>query len=427
MSWDLNLCMKPSETPIVPFFYYVSPQPDQLPSPSLPIEPCDGFFTLPLEIHQMVFELCDPPTLFPLMHTCSYTRRQCSNLFWRSLRNVCFQLEPMDSVWDGQFCLLYHCPSFASHVTQIDISLNLDQMSSTKDVRQGFWDRIRELFPSVSKVVLTCPNHIPNLLAGDIVTLHAAMALVFNLAPPGITPLITLEELDTTVLWSIDSQGDWHAAEDPWTPLRVLLPPKKLPPGILSDFIRAWQITSLIFWGQLGLRWLRRETYARFPTNGQIMCPAYNCDHTFRDRQSWRRHIFRSLHDPVRLWHREYPLSCAWDTPAEVKTILDARQQRIDRMSKEARALTAGLRHRAGRVETTQHKTFKRELRDQMILYGYLIPGMELKHSTLWNEADELFYADHYDHEQWEENNIDPDDFNEEDYFEEHFDEKDFL
>lgn len=66
---------------LVPFHYFVKPEPQLTSPPSrLPFP----FLRLPIDLQLIIYEHCDAPTLFQLMRTCSCTRHAATKLFWKN-------------------------------------------------------------------------------------------------------------------------------------------------------------------------------------------------------------------------------------------------------------------------------------------------------------------------------------------------------
>lgn len=148
---DLKLWMYRDLLPFTPFYYFVAPEPLPFEGPKL----FHRFMDLPLEIHRMIFQPCDTPTLFHLMHTSSYTRRECSELFWEPEPNTWYLPDDTHLLFaDGNF-RIYHCLEFASHVTQVEINFEHVGLNWPTFNGQAFWDNLQSLFPSVWNVVLS--------------------------------------------------------------------------------------------------------------------------------------------------------------------------------------------------------------------------------------------------------------------------------
>lgn len=407
MDWDLSWCMFEWGSPIIPFFRFVRSKPDLSPSPSS-VQPsrCYQFFALPLEIQRLIFGFCDPPTLFGLMHSSPYFRRECLPLFWEAVRKSWFHLEGIGSDWNGEIEPIFHCPEFASQVTQVEIKICTMYGRPELDERR-FWDKVQEHFPSVNKVVLTTTCH---KLDRDLGTLDNKMTTLMKAAPSHITPFIAARESINYMLWRIDDQGSWHLTEDHWTPVRVVAPPKKLPPGLLNDFVRSWRIAGLRAWEEIAHQWLREETYSRCPKHG-LRLPAFRADR-FQARQPWVRYVQASSHATA----SHLSLPDFWDIQPEVKGLVYLRRKRMDQLRTEAKRLIERLRARAGPIQSARFEEFKGELRDQMVYHGYLKPDMRVESSMAWGITGGL---DEADYEEWEdENNRDLDDFNKEEMVE---------
>jgi hypothetical protein len=110
---------------------------------------------LPLEIHRKIFRVCDTPTLFHLIHTSSYTRQECLQLFWKFRDdNTWYRPENSTKIFFKQHPIVYDCPEFASHITQVEITLSFVSF----DRKQKFWRKFQNIFPSAPRVVLYDPS-----------------------------------------------------------------------------------------------------------------------------------------------------------------------------------------------------------------------------------------------------------------------------
>ncbi|KAK1142650.1 hypothetical protein N8T08_007454 [Aspergillus melleus] len=112
-------------------------------------------------------------------------RQECSKLFWDSMPDVWYQIEPMDSVLDGKLKPLFYSLLFTSCVTQVEIEVNVLQTIWTPYNGKQFWEKIEELFPSVKSVVLTCsePSDLLFDTDWDAPARSAAMTMVVGCAP----------------------------------------------------------------------------------------------------------------------------------------------------------------------------------------------------------------------------------------------------
>jgi hypothetical protein len=115
------------------------------------------------------------------MHTSSYIRDECLDMFWEPDHDTWYRPENVDNLFDDEYFPIYHCPTFASRITQVEIGFYLQQPYQMPHSEPAFWDKLQELFPSVQNVVLSgngaglLPPPYPSLIA-DLVTL----------APPNI-------------------------------------------------------------------------------------------------------------------------------------------------------------------------------------------------------------------------------------------------
>ncbi|KAH8433736.1 uncharacterized protein LDX57_011370 [Aspergillus melleus] len=288
-------------------------------------------------------------------------RQECSKLFWDSMPNVWYQIEPMDSVWDGKMKPLFYCPLFASRVTQVEIDVKISEAIWTPYNGKEFWERIEELFPSVKSVVLTCRDLSDLLFDTDWNTPHhsAAMRMV-----------------------------------DPYA---SYAPSQQVAHGVLADLISSWQISWLISREQIELHWLMWETEKHFLENGALICPHLDCERWFRDGETWLVHVSKYCFGRVSLGQHRLP----WrrNTAAEVKAMLDDRQHRINQMNKEFGTLMKALQLQPSILAKGRGRNWSiwDYLEDATIAQGYSLQEMELESSELWFWAFKVFCTDGFD------------------------------
>lgn len=407
---DLQLCMEMDSTPLTPFSYFVAPE--LFASPKR----FTRFMDLPPEIHRIIFHSCDTPTLFHLMHTSSYTRSECSNLFWQSGDNIWYYPRHCWHIFHFKASPIYHCHDFASQITHVEIPLPAVDHQLIVIRGREFWDRLQELFPSARNVVLTSNMGDPRDHAHDPsrFTSWFTSELV-EFAPSNITPFLAFrfprEDGEDEVgichrLWQVKSHS-WDLIEDMWTPMRVTLPPKKVTPGLLNDFLKIDRLRGIMWHEMRAISWLRLETYARYSDNSGIECPVPECKSLkFYELGEFNEHILSQC--PWGPWFtRDQDLVlCHRNTPIERKAIIDTKQRRVDKLVSIINELKNGLRDQYRRPGEAKLQ-FEEALTAQMKEHGYLAPDEPLCNAYLWSRRDEdLFEFD--DSEYPDAEDIDP-------------------
>lgn len=395
---DLQLCMEWGSLPLTPFSHFVAPElflsPKRFPR----------FMDLPPEIHRIIFQSCNTPTLFHLMHTSSYIRSECLALFWESGHNVWYQPYHAYQIFTHKVSPVYHCHTFASRITHVEIPLYLADYHQMAIRGREFWDRLQELFPSARNVVLSSIEPRRRPLASEDDSQYLFVSELVELAPPSITPFVAINsprEYDEDEhglcyrLWRVKAYS-WNLVEDTWRPMRVLLPPKKVPHGLLNDFLTSDRLFGISWRERKAINWLKLETYARFSDSSGIECPDPKCKPLkFHTLKEFKKHISDKCH--VSPWYtRDGDLVlCHPNTPVDVRAVLDTKQRRVDKMVLMRNALNDGLRDQYRRPGDAKLQ-FEESLTAQMKEHGYLAPDESLGNAYLWCcRDDELFEFDH--------------------------------
>lgn len=245
--------------------------------------------------------------------------------------------------------MVYDCPEFASRVTQVEITLTFafprDNFAGF-DKKREFWRRVQDIFPSAQKVVLCDPRFDEVMfplsrveyLGGEYQRERRNMAELVALAPPNITVMVaTFNEIDSSSrsrclrsrLWSVDA-SNWSLVKDLWTPMRVVLPPKKIRPGQLNSFLASERLGSVALRELYGANWLKWESYVRYADASGIECPHPDCDDRFPNTAEWEWHLHSEFHKGnIRNHINARMLTYHRNTPAEVKAVIDEKQRRF--------------------------------------------------------------------------------------------------
>jgi hypothetical protein len=207
--------------------------------------------------------------------------------------------------------------------------------------------------------------------------------------------------------------------------MRVVFPPKKVPRGLLNDFLTSEWLNAITWREMRAISWLKLETYARYSDSSGIECPDPECKSLkFHKLKEFRKHILEECRgspwftrdvnlvlgitppdDLKDIRDRDLVL-CHRNTPVERKAIIDTKQRRVEKLVSIRNALNDGLRDQYRRPgEAKLH--FEEALTAQMKEHGYLAPDEPLWNAYLWSERDEdLFEFD--DSEYPDAKDIDP-------------------
>lgn len=408
MSWDLNLCMQYWDRVLVPFHYFVRPKPQLTARATSQRFP---FFRLPIDVQLIVYELCDAPTLFQLMRTCSRTRCSATKLFWdnafRGYWYHCRDYHLFEYCPSG-YTFLGHCPGFAHRITSVEIQLTRlefhfreddqgrqdQEPANTATKAKDFWIKVEKIFPSVERVVLTgCePQETSQPPSGELHEDYAIIETVVQCAPTHIEVLIAFVAFPNlekdgpprNTLWRAGNRAQaWEVLEPDWKPTRVLLPDRRWTVSPLGDFLRFNRMYDEVIFEMRGLVWLMVESYARYAVQDIIRCPRLDCSATYTERGSWKRHLSESGHGRFDIRRQSdedlmAQLFCYKHTPDIERLAIEARQRRMDVLILEAAKVQRRVGHGWGPPGSEQRKLFEEEFRAQMreeSLYAPVEPG----------------------------------------------------
>ncbi|KAL2787211.1 hypothetical protein BJX66DRAFT_311461 [Aspergillus keveii] len=313
-NWDLDLCLDIAGIPVIPFRFFVSPKPSHARSDPVSFP---RFCHLPLEIQTEIVSLCDLPTLFQLIHTSSHIRAVSLKPFQKCLKELWYYNEVTHT---GHYYAaeligrVLHCPEFARHITQIEISFRLSSwnllaislLGKVSDKARKYWKKIQDLYPSVTKVVFS--GMMENILSGGDPPSAANRAphscydlleIVVREAPAHITPLIALADRSGNPyqLWQCTNSPEssakvtWVLLQPSWAPKRTIIPARKLSPGLIQDVVR--RDRKHWFWNLelKGLMHLAVQSYRRYAPEASLECAHPGCDAKFTSWGSWDDHI----------------------------------------------------------------------------------------------------------------------------------------
>ena len=387
MAWDMDLCMGLFEQVLVPFYYFVKPEPQPQTRPF-------RFLDLPVDLQLLVYDHCDAPTLFHLMRTCSRSRGPASKLFWSSKDHwYHFHRYGMFDFRNGDHIILDHDLEFAHHIKRVEFGIDRlewrfcdDDKGTIVAKAQDFWTKVGKVFPAVEDVVLVGYSlREPSM--------YSAIGKAVQFAPSHITVLMALETVGPLgqrrqhyTLYSVpeDLDAKWKVVDEDWTPTRVLLPPRKFPVSPLGDLMTFTRRDSALVLETRGLDWLRLESYVRYAVDGKIHCPRLDCGATFTNRDEWEQH----LGDTLNGWHGRFEYNGRKSnrgtmyeflpykhTPEVERATMEARQQRIDQGHNESRKLQRRVGYGWGPPGSEQRRLFEEQFVAQLKEENLWAPG----------------------------------------------------
>ena len=397
---DLKLCMDWTLLPLTPFYYFVAPEPFPFRGPKL----FHRFMHLPLELHRMIFQYCDTPTLFHLMHTSSYIRRECLDLFWEPEHNTWYRPKFAEEMFRCENHEGFHCPEFSSRVTQVEIGLGDIDLGPEPEDKRTFWVKLQRLFPSTRRVVLTCEDERRSALITP--EYYSSISNLVALAPSNITPFIAFDSCKDGdppcfTLWGVGAEDRWRVFENPWTPMRVIIPPRKFPPGLLNDVLFMDRNREAYYCEERAIDWLIWETHARYADYNGIDCPDSECHANFRTLEGFKAHFRHILHHGS---YSQYPdirnvTTCHRNTPAEVRAALDTKKRRSYEMRLITDALKYGLSKQYHKHGAPGKRQFEETLASQLKENGLFVsPDGSLYNSIVWDLMEDYFIPGPYDY-----------------------------
>jgi hypothetical protein len=331
--------------PAIPFGAYIHPENDE--NAASIADSCSfKFLALPFDIQVGVYQACDPPTLFQLMHTSRATRWEAQRVFFAHQTPWYY----MDGTWliveTGQPGTQPHCPEFANRIQQIELEfwqlgsllfkegqhpppmlqfLNCKsdalmhkwKLTSGKQIEE-LWEAIKKNFPALKRVVIT--ENVPSLNSGTSIMdkeLQSAANVYLELmaaCPNGIEPFLGVTRFGShegngyrdLFAYGRDNGGEWSMAESPWVRDRIALPHKPFR-GIAGRCQQIkWAIEKLDHRFR-GIRELRLQTYEWYHFDGPEVipfdCPRKKngvvCYARFTAKSNWTKHAKELGHDQI--------------------------------------------------------------------------------------------------------------------------------
>lgn len=404
---DLKLGFGEDGLPITHFNRFVYPQP--WPNGSLP-ESFHRFMDLPLEIHVLVLRHCDTPSLFHLLHTCSYLRRESLKLFWDPEENLWYQSERGLETFMKPFFPIYDCPDFTFRITQIEIPISWFSWAipMTNNYRE-FWTKLQEEYPLVRNVILSGPP-VGSKEMPPRADEYSATSELVKLAPSNLNVFVALLPRSNTSpmqcslsntglmhcsLWRVGTEPHWRLVKEIWNPMRVYLPFRKVSPGMLRDLLSVERYEIAEGHERGGTTWLSMQTYACYSDNpSEIDCPDTECHSKFPNLDQWMKHIIE-YHDGF-----EHPdgysiIKCHLNTPPKTRAVLRIRQSRADQSAALSKGIIANIRARFVEDDKFQDDKFNPIVVPQMKEYGFLQPdARSVSESEFWRRYHPIYVPD---------------------------------
>jgi hypothetical protein len=348
-------------------------------------------------------------------------------MFWEPDHDTWYRPEHADKLFYHECFPIYHCPTFASRITQVEIQCYFQQLAMPHR-GQAFWDKLQKLFPSVQNVVLS--GDVAGLLPPPCPTLISDLMM---LAPPNINAFAAFQYggFDAALryrLWKVEAGACGSIIKDPWTPMRVMLPPKKVPISLLNDFLLIERVAVASNRERRGRDWLILETYARYSDASGIDCPEPGCNAKFPTLEDLKLHVWDGPHEGLRNSYGFSMMKYHRNTPVEVKAILDTKQRRVEEMYFVATMLREELREQYHSRGESGKRQFEKALTGQMKEHGYLAHEKSLDDLELWHDLAGLFeydtddYPEYPDEKDFERDHPEEEDLDHEYAGEEYFD-----
>ncbi|KAL2865258.1 uncharacterized protein BJX67DRAFT_359084 [Aspergillus lucknowensis] len=211
-----------------------------------------------------------------------------------------------------------------------------------------------------------------------------------GLAPAGITPLLAWANEDDPhpcELWRMDGEKQWVLVRKAWMPWRATLPQRTwTPDGGLGDFLTWRKVSFFARIEDAGLEELRRGIHTWYTRRAkrddtQIDSAEPRGDievHT--DSDSAFDGLWMGFQTVSPWYHRN---TYHVDTPADVRAILDMRQERVDRLRASAGLLEGRLSEAAREDRRAFEELFFAQMEEQKCV----APGTSPEHSWFWTHV----------------------------------------
>jgi hypothetical protein len=416
MSMNVD-CSRDWSREYVPFKYFV--RPTQLPT-SEPSSAFTCFPKLPVELQLQIYNACDGPTLFNLMHASSNARKEASKRFWADNTTWYSIRSDSELTHDRRNTIVFHCPEFGNYITQVvidlirieltftedDGSLTEHPFSTTRAKARFFWNRVQKIFPFVTTVVLNglVPNEgFPLVIDPTRKDVTPTIARVVQEAPSHIRVLIALQlhfqVTETSYnLYEIvpGNKPSWKLIEKCWAPRRILLPERRFTNYPGGAFLNLISSSAALLLEKRGLWQLRIDSYLKYSSLGSTLpCLDVGCEASFTDRSEWEEHLRNNQHHHYHFGTRARgPFEFHENTPSDIKAALMARCERVDARTRELEALSERLKRDWGDEsdESSRRKRRSFEKAYQAQLRDYFVDSEE---QTVDGQDDEWIYAPH--------------------------------
>ncbi|KAJ8116081.1 hypothetical protein OPT61_g2412 [Boeremia exigua] len=386
----------------VPFSRYVYQNDSTLSATSFQL-----FESLPVELQQRVFQLCDPATIFQLMHTSHHTRTEAKKLLF---------LDPeawyhVDAHWllrGGHPAHTKHDLEFLACVEQLNVDFGwmYEEIWMTEEVSrewsgteeeavamafgamderiQDFWHTVRYRLPKLKSIILS-DDKDRSEAPDDIQLPPDVYRKVGQMCPSHIKIFAYLLQGDGFMqrrmkrkLWrlvnnkgAIDTSAtqEWQLCAD--HPSLEIIPPYKAwrgPVGIHEDcYTRVWDIAYM----RKAIRVHRIAAMERchfHESHKPFHCPAEDCDVFFQQPEEYTSHVIETKHDLTAKLPRHIELAFA------------ENDMRLDRLEEIAHEMERPFLEWWGEYGSEKRKAAEKEFIHQLehdSLYAQDGPVME--------------------------------------------------
>jgi hypothetical protein len=385
----------------MPFMDYVqsdtSQSKDPANSPSLV-----PFLGLPYDIKLLVYQACDMPTLFRLMHTSPAIREDAEQAFWS--HQIPWYVT--DNTWlrneYGYPGSMLHCPDFASRVQQVEVqftSLEEDfyhdqsgeidttatgvsrvisnkRLLTLEQQAQEFWQAFQQNFPAARRVVL---NNTARRMKGDSIP-HAFKAVVTACSYDLDIRVALADHLTDEFREECQKNvyklngSTWELIKQDWTNDRIQLPPKKFS-GPVGNYQQILWREKVQLSRSDAIRFARIQLLENLHFNEThdsfFDCPDSGCRTRLEKRKGeWSRHVKNTWHDMGAFPEGEQSIYLLSVTPAEVDELLYNAER--DLLKENVKTTEARDQMRQDQKKSEIEKDFLKQLETDPMYRNYL-------------------------------------------------------
>lgn len=350
------------------------------------------FLRLPVELQQHVVLCCNQATLFKLMHTSSFLRKEAKRLFWSDPTSR----YAIDGKWlfaGGQACHTNFDVEALTHMQYIEVSFDSDtsyfifdwrEDECFSDTHEGtemralFWTTLHRRFPRVRDVVLN-----ERSAGRDGEPPPETMIRLATTCPAGIS--VSVSQLrrfgewyapETRHLWHRDcTPSTWDLVTSSWNPQRITPPTRRFsgPVGEYEQYNYDLQdIAELRFAREIHAMHSTAAYYSHV-VRSPCICPWPTCGLTFEKPEDWMAHYLKGC---LRGSEHERPVPLP--PSEEVRAAFAAHDTMLERKGSELAILRMELQ--ADFHDDMANERFLQQLRDDPVYAN----GGDPKESDVW-------------------------------------------